>query len=271
MSLEVRPAGRPPRDPARLLALSFARLGLLSRLLLGLLAAAGTAAVVYLAMRFYPDRAPPPPSEVEQRAAALFGLPLVADGTIEGDFLVERFYAIDVESGERYVGDMLKGRIQSIQSLGPEGDGPYLALLDLRNLQRDRAFYAAFVDAVARPQGNYLGLRAFGGADDAFRLNYDGFIPEHRLAFTGPSGENVYDFLLAQKYDEIARAPRLIRNEGHNYVLNTTEMFPYFRTEFRTGRAILLSELIIVDATSRSQRATFLRLQEQFKVTPTSR
>ncbi|HLF77265.1 MAG TPA: hypothetical protein VJB57_07195 [Dehalococcoidia bacterium] len=273
MSIDNPPGDPRAANPARLLSLPpFGRVGPLVWLPLLIVTAGVIAAVVYLAANFYPDQTPPATSEVEQQAAALFGLPSdTDDGKIVGDLLVERFYAIDVETGERYVADFLKGRIESVQSLGPEGAGPYLALLNLRNLQRDRALYAAFVDMVARPPGNYLGLRAFPGANDAFRLNYEGFLPERRLPFQGPEGENAYDFLLAQKYDEVAKAPRLIRHEGHNYVLNSTEMFPFFRTEFRTGRALFLSELVIVDTTATPQRSILFRLQQQYQTTTTPR
>ena len=253
-------------DSPRVLALPALKLSALTTLHLLLVATGVIAVVVYLALEFYPDQTPPPPTEVERQAAALFGLPMQgADGKIVGDLLIERFYALDAETGERYVADFLKGRIQGLQNLGTERFGPYIALLDLRNLQRDRALYAAFVDAVARPEGNYLGLRAFSGASDAFRLNFDGYLPEKRLAFRGPEGEGPYEYLLAQKYDEVKQSPRLVRDEGHNYVLNSTEQYPYFRNEFRLGRALLLSELIIVDATATNQRAKFIQLQTQYR------
>jgi hypothetical protein len=245
------------------------RLSALATLLLLLVASGAISVVVYLALEFYPDQTPPPPTEVERRAAALFGLPVQsADGKVVGDLLIERFYALDAETGDRYIADFLKGRIQGLQNLGTENFGPYIALLDLRNLQRDSALYAAFVQAVARPEGNYLGLRAFSGASDAFRLNFDGYLPDKRLPFVGPEGEGPYEYLLAQKYDEVKLSPRLLRNEGHNYVLNSTENYPYFRSEFRTGRSMLLSELIIVDMTATNQRAKFIQLQTQYRPPP---
>jgi hypothetical protein len=265
MSLEA--GDRDPHvESPRVFAWPALKLSALATLHLLLVAVAVISIVVYLALEFYPDQTPPPPNEVERQAAALFGLPIQgSDSKIVGDLLVERFYALDAETGERYVADLLKGRIQGLQNLGTENFGPYIALLDLRNLQRDSALYAAFVGAVARPEGNYLGLRAFSGASDAFRLNFEGYLPERRLPFRGPEGEGPYEYLLAQKYDEVKLSPRMVRNEGHNYILNSTEQYPYFRSEFRTGRALLLSELIIVDATATNQRAKFIQLQTQYR------
>ena len=137
---------QPQTDPARVFSLPPLKITLLAKLHLLLVAAAVIATVVYLALEFYPAQTPPPPTEVERRAAALFGLPMQgADGKIVGDLLVERFYALDAETGERYVADFLKGRIQGLQSLGAENAGPYIALLDLRNSQRDREIGRAHV------------------------------------------------------------------------------------------------------------------------------
>jgi hypothetical protein len=259
--------GRPGARPEPKLLAGFDRLPRWLAAALAIAALLGFTAIVLLALSYYPRGEPPSEADVERRAAAVFGAPEGGDATVIGDLLVERFYALDADSGERYVADMLKGRIQGLQSAGPVGTERYIALLDLANLQRDRALYAAFVEAVARPQGNYLGLRVFPGFSDAFRLNYDGSLPERRQAISGPDGEDAFDYLLAQRYAQVGEGPRLIRVQGHNYVLNNTERFAFFRSEFRTGRALLLSELIIVDATSTRQRATFFRLQDQYRST----
>ena len=265
MSLEA--GNRDPHvESPRVFAWPALKLSALATLHLLFVASAVISVVVYLALEYYPDKTPPTTTEVERQVAALFGLPMQgADGKIVGDLLIERFYALDAETGDRYVADFLKGRIQGLQNLGSENFGPYIALLDLRNLQQDSALYAAFVQSVARPEGNYLGLRAFSGASDAFRLNFDGYLPVRRLSFRGPDGEGPYEYLLTQKYDEVKQSPRLVRNEGHNYVLNSTEQYPYFRSEFRTGKALLLSELVIVDMTATNQRAKFIQLQTQYR------
>ncbi len=265
MTVDARKQDAPAPDATRLLSLPDLKLSIRARILIGALACVVVAAVAYAAVTFYPNTAPPPPSEVERQAAAMFGYPVDgADDKIVGDLLVERFYAVDAETGEHYVADFLKGRIQGIQSQGQENAGPYLLLLDLRNLQRDRALYAAYVDTVARPQGNYLGLSTFSGGSDAFRLNYEGFLPDHRETIAGPNGQDPYEYLLTQKYDDVSQAQRLVKHDGYDYVLNNTDRFPFFRSEFRTGKAMLLSELIIIDTTAPAQRAKFLQLRSQY-------
>jgi hypothetical protein len=234
---------------------------------LALLVVAAFFAVGYLASRYYPHERTPTGSELERRIASAFSIPrATADDRLVGDLLVERFYAVDIETGERYVADMLKGRIQDLQPL-PRDDGStaYSLVLDLRNLQRDRALYAAFVDAVARPSqlsAEYLGLRAFAGDNDAFAFNYDGNLPEARRPFQGPNGEDAYRFLLSQSAARVTASPSLIRIEGYSYLLSSTDLFSYFRAQFGV-RALLLSELLIVDATGRPQASLLLRLQQE--------
>src|SRR5688572_19719582 len=152
-------------EPARLLALP-PRLRLGSRTKLALLAiVAGLLFLVaFLGSVFHPDTTPPRGSELEERVAAVFGQPEDIDGRVIGDYLVERFYAVDIDTGERYVADLMKGRITEILSANLDSDRPtYTLLLDLKNFQRDRALYAAYVEAVAPPPagspGDYLGLR----------------------------------------------------------------------------------------------------------------
>ncbi len=258
------------REPTRLLAApALRRLPLLAKLVLAvgfawLLGFAG-----YFAAVEHPDTSPPRGSELERQIADVFGLPEgKSDDSVVGDFLVERFYALDVETGEHYVADVLKGRIEGVQpTLRPEGSTSYTLLLDLRNLQRDRALYAAYVSEVARPQaeglGDYLGLRAPPGVEDAFPLNYDGNLPMARLPFLGPDGEDVYSFLLQQKYADVTATPRLISQEGFNYLLSNSDRYPFFRS-FGVNKALFVSELIVVDATSRAQERTFYRLLEQY-------
>ena len=224
------------------------------------------AGVGYLAAGNYPRPAPPQPSDIDRLAATVFGVPAGAsDTTLAGDLLVERFYAIDVETGERYVGDVLKGRIQDLQATRPDGGGPYTFVLDLSNLQRDRVLYAAFVNEVARPQGNYLGLRVLPGVSDAFPINYNGFIPPHRSAFRGPNGEDAYEFLLQQSFAKVTAEPHAVGVEGTYFLLSSSDRFTFFRIEFKTGKALFLSELLIVDTTARQQRVALFNLREQYK------
>lgn len=240
-----------------------------AKAMLGLLAAAVLAAAGYLAALYYPDKSPPGPDELESRIAAVLSVPAdSADEKLVGDYLVERFYALDVATGERYVADLLKGRIHGVQTAAREdGTRAIVLLLDLRNLQRDRDLYAAFVDAVAPPEQEdfveYLGLRAFVGNFDAFALNYDGNLPEERREFRGPNGEETYAFLLARSLARQSLEPRLIGIDGYNYLLSSSDRFPYFRSQFGV-EAVFVSELIIVDATARPQARVLFRLRQEF-------
>src|SRR6185295_859193 len=113
MTSDAREQEAPPPSATKLLSLPHFKLPLAFRILLSLVGCAGVAAVAYAAILYYPNSAPPPTSEVEQKAAAMFGYPVESsDGKIGGDLRVERFYAVDAETGEHYVADFLKGRIQ---------------------------------------------------------------------------------------------------------------------------------------------------------------
>ena len=224
--------------------------------------------VAFLGSVFHPDTTPPRGSELEERIAAVFGQPEDIDGRVIGDYLVERFYAVDTDTGERYVADLLKGRITEILSANLDSDRPtYTLLLDLKNFQRDRALYAAYVGAVAPPQpgspGDYLGLRALPGLNDAFALNYDGTLPAQREAFRSVDGDDAYDFLLSKSLFEVTASPQLIGMLGYNYLLSSSELFSFFR-EFGPNSAVFLSELIIVDGTSTPQQVKYFQLLEQY-------
>lgn len=232
------------------------------------------AAVGYVGATEYPDGEPPRGNELEANVARVFGVPQgKIDDRIVGDFLVERFYIIDAESGSRYVGDLLKGRISSIQSTPIEGGAlQYTLVLNLQNLLRDSALLAAFVQEVARPRepgvGEYLGLRAPNGLNDAFMLNYTGFIPNQRLPFSSEDGENLQDFLVSRRFAQVTLSPELIGVEGYNFLLSNTDLFPYFRVAFGINKAIFVSELLIVDTTAPEQQRAYYRLTEKYPRTP---
>jgi hypothetical protein len=223
------------------------------------------AALALAAAVRHPDAEPPIGTELEQRIAGVFGVPDNADDRVIGDLLVERFYAIDVDSGERYVGDLLKGRIQSVQPSTYNGAIEYTLLLDLQGLFTERAVYGAFMEEVARPVGpdvgDYLGLRVPGGVIDAFKLNYSGLLPTRRPAFRS-DGQDLQEFLASQRLSAETASPDLITVQGYNYLVSNTEAFPYFREQFATGRAVFVAELIIIDTTSPAAEGLLNRLRE---------
>jgi hypothetical protein len=230
--------------------------------------AALLALVGWLAAIHYPRLAPPQGTELERRIAGVFGVPRGrVDDRVVGDYLVERFYAMDVETGERYIADVLKGRITGILST-PQGAGSaaYTFLLDLRTLQRDRALYSAFVDTVARPDtsgASYLGLRVLPGDDDSFPVNYDGQLPYRYQPFTGPNGERIYAFLRTKTLKQVESAPGIQRAGAYSYLLSSSDNFPFLRVEFGL-RAVVLSELLVVDATGRAQSDTLFQLLQEY-------
>ena len=49
-------------------------------------------------------------SRIERRIAEIYGRPDTgSDDKVVGDILIERFYAVDPETGQRYIGDVVKG------------------------------------------------------------------------------------------------------------------------------------------------------------------
>ena len=263
-------------EPVRLLSRTpWDRWPLWRRLLLFLGFGLILAAVGYAGTRYYPDTSPPRGTQAERRIAEIFGAPGSGDGVVTGDLLVERFYAIDADTGEHYVGDLLKGRVQGVQeSTNENGQVQYALLLNLGNLQRDSALLRAFVEQVAAPTGDdagfYLGLRVPMGLNDAFPLNYDGLLPPAKPAFHVQQSDSLYGYLVEQRYADVTLGARLVGVEGYNYLLSNTELFSYFRDLFRLNKATFMSELILVDMTGRSNAATYLRLLEQYPRRPTA-
>src|SRR5262249_44932796 len=97
-----------------------------------------------------------------------------------------------------------------------------------------------------------------------FSVNYDGNIPERHTTFHGPKGEAPFSYLLEQRFSSISDSAQLINVEGNNFLLSNTQQFPYFRSEFGIDKAVFLSQLLIVDMTSRQQALTYYRLVDKY-------
>jgi hypothetical protein len=253
----------------------FHRLPLWGRALLLAATVAAVAGAVLWASGHLPDTSPPAGARLEARVVKLFGRPgpQASDSIATGDFLVERFYILDVATGDRFIADFLKGRVEGVQtSRSEEGDATYTLLLDTRAMRRDRALFTKYVETVAPPAKDrgapYLGLTVAGGAKDAFLLNYSGRMPLERHDFTTPDGSDAFGFLLSQPFESLTGSARLIGVEGTNFLVSNTSNFPYLASEFKLGKAVFLSELILVDATATRNRGLLLLLREQ--LTPTS-
>jgi hypothetical protein len=142
-----------------------------------------------------------------------------------------------------------------------------LLLLDTKDMRRSRAFLTAYIGAVSHPQaladGFYLGMVVPNGNTDAFPVNYNGEIPNAREPFKVGDSDDVYDFMLRQPYKDLTAA-RPISIFGYNYVLSSSDVFPLFKNEYRLDRAMFVSELLVVDATSGPNRSTYYRLLDKY-------
>lgn len=244
-------------------------LGRWHRVGLGLGLIAMLVLVGFLAEALHPVSRPPQGTAVERQIATVFAAPsqTVTDGRITGDLMVERFYVLDQATGERYVVDFLKGRIQGLQTVTrPDGVISYMALLDGTNLSRARRAYSDYVRAVAPPdpsEGYYLGLMTSGAREDAFPLNYSDPIPDQHQAFLSPEGEDAQGFLLDETAAKDHTVPRLIHVQGYTFLLSDSDYFSGFRTNYGLDKTIFLSETLIVDATTPENRAQLLRFLAQ--------
>jgi hypothetical protein len=258
-----------PRTPP-LLGWPFTALSPRARLALLSLAAGVTILAGMAGARAYPRSGPAKTSDLERQIAAFAHDPTVAswDDAIIGDLLVERFYILDMNSGEHYIADFLKGRIYGVQVVEQEDQPPAaVLLLDTKDMRRDRNLYAAYLTSVSHPQEGvdafYLGVVVPTGDTDAFPVNYNGQIRAYREAFRQGEETDVYSYMLSQKYSEVT-APRALNVGGTIYVLNSSDVFPLFKNEYRLDKALFVSELLTVDATSKPNKATYFKLLDKF-------
>jgi hypothetical protein len=202
-------------------------------------------------------------SRIERRIAEIYGRPDEgSDDKVVGDILIERFYAVDPETGQRYVADVVKGRVKEIQNWTNEfGTTFYTLVLERQSLQNQRQTVRAFVRELAPPPLEssvlYLGLvMQPGAADDAMAVNFDGTVPVGRAPFYVWNRRPMYDTLLSQPIGSIA-APQLMPSKGYNFLLSNSDLWPYFKTAFNVTKAVWVSEQILVDATSPRHRLAF--------------
>jgi hypothetical protein len=245
-----------------------------SRWVIAGLAIIAIGAGAYIGSEFHPNQQATASSEIEGRIAGVFHDPAIAawDDAIVGDFLIERFYLLDLNTGDRYIADFLKGRITDIEEVHLQDQPPgYVMLLESKDMRRDKAFYNAYMSTVVDEDkladAFYLGAITPTGVSDAFPINYTGNVPTQRIPFRQGDETDMYEYMLKQDYKSIT-GPRGIGLLGHNYVLNTGENFALFRNEFRLERTIFISELVIADATSRPNKTTYYQLLEGFRRPP---
>ena len=252
-----------PEGPALFASLPLSRLPRRARLAVLVIVPLVVAAALYVGAAMPPDTTGPSSAEAASEIAGRFHIPADADETLIGDFLVERFYIYDTETGQRKVADIVKGRIQNvIVSMTGDWSGyDYRFALNRQGLEAERDRLKAFVATLAPPDPNlnaeYLGLWVQGGATGVFLFNYTGRLPEEHSSFSSPSGEgDIYEFLRLQDYAETSKRIRVLDVNGTSFLLRTAADAPYYRENFRTQKAILLAELLVLDGTSPAQTGT---------------
>jgi hypothetical protein len=133
-------------------------------------------------------------------------------------------------------------------------------------MRRDRLFYSAYISTVSHPvqgEGFYLGVITPTGDRDAFPVNYNGELPAARQDFRAGDETDVYEYMLKQSYKDIT-TPRGIGVGGYNYVLSTSDVFSLFKNEYKMDKAMFVSELLVVDTTSKPNRSTYFRLLDKY-------
>ncbi|MPZ48623.1 MAG: hypothetical protein GEU75_04795 [Dehalococcoidia bacterium] len=218
----------------------------------------------YFGMVSYPDASAPTAAEAARNIAATFHIPENADQVLVGDYLIERFYILDVETGQRKAGDICKGRVKDIvvTMAGDWSGFDYRVVLDRTGLEGERDRIKAFVGTLAPVDpalnAEYVGLWVQGGPGGVFLLNYSGKLPEGHTRFSPPEdGGDVYSFLQVQDYAEVSKRLRLLNVDGTNFLLRSTAEAAYYRETFGTQKAVMLVELLVVDGTSPSQVSTY--------------
>jgi hypothetical protein len=221
-------------------------------------------AAAYYGASHHPVTKPPSESTAEAEIAAVFSQPADSDSDLQGDLLIERFYILDVDSGQVKVADICKGKILHVIAT-PGGDWVgyrYTLVLDRAHLSGDSERLSAFVRQTvppdAREDSAYLGLRVQVDSYELFSLNYDGSLPAEDVVFEDQSGRDAYTFLREQAFVDISRRGlELVGVKGNNFVLGNTELVPGWGAQFGVKRAIVLGELIMVDATSPDQERLY--------------
>jgi hypothetical protein len=258
-------------DEPKLFARFWQRLPIGARFISAISLFALVAMAGYWGANHFPDVRPIEGNEAERKVASLFVVNDNADSVLAGDLLIERFYVMDVASGEAATGVLLKGRVRGLTvSERQDGTGIYTINVDRSGLGKEKDRLTAFIAASAPPPVENvkdLGLFVQEGEAEVVRLNYDARLPQRRHEFRGPRGEGVYAFLDQERRGTWLGA-RLLNMKGTNYLLSSTDVYPLFRTQFGVGRAVFLSELVLVDATSKSQSDLYLQICQKIPPLP---
>ena len=207
----------------------------------------------YGGMTYHPDYSSPRGGQAQARMVEVFGSPGADDDVVVGDYAVERFYAMDPATGRFFVADLCKGRVRNvIEWTRDDGTLGYTLDLDRRGLEGDelrrlRALVEPPVDGAT-----YLGLKVQGGTVDAIPLNYDGRLPRQRSEFRSPLGQDADTYLRRIGQGAWRPSTHLVNTDGTNFLLTSTDVYPYFSVMFGLRGLLLLSRLEFVDGAGES-------------------
>ena len=64
--------------------------------------------------------------------------------------------------------------------------------------------------------------------------------------------------------ETVSESPHLISVDGYNYLLSDSDAFLLFKNQYGLSRAVFVSELLIIDATSKADRTRYFRLLNSY-------
>ena len=232
-----------------------------------LLVVAGVVASGYLGLLHHPDVDRPTSTEAQRAIAESLQVTQPADDQLSGDFVIERYYALDRANGRRAVLDICKGRISNVvvSLRGDWTDYTYDLIVDRSGLETRPRRLTAFIREVAPVEADesaaYLGLVVASGTVEVLSLNYDGTLPEAPTSFRWEDREGVFAFLSVQEEKGVPFT-HLLRVDGNNYLLTNTDLSPQLRDLLGMKQGTILAQLLLVDRTSRASSAAFLRASQ---------
>ena len=145
---------------------------------------------LYAGLVYHPDYKSPHGAEAQARIVDVFGMSKkAADEVVLGDYAIERFYALDLATGQFFVADLCKGRVRNIIE-SSQDDGTLSYTLDLDRSSLGKAELLQLNTLIPKPEdgSTYLGVKLQDGPIEAFPLNYDGRLPRERSDFRAPKG-----------------------------------------------------------------------------------
>jgi hypothetical protein len=203
----------------------------------------------YWGAAYHPDYASPRGQQAQARIVDVFSAsPDGHDEVLLGDYAIERFYALDPTTGRYFVADLCKGRVRNVlESVRDDGTVSYVLDLDRSGLQAPVLRELGRLVRQPDDGSTYLGLKAQAGAAEVLPLNYDGRLPRERSEFRSLKGQDTRAFLGAIAAGAWRPTRHVLSTDGTNFVLTSTDIYPYFSAVFGVRGLLLLSRLEFLD------------------------